>query len=371
VYKGYTAATKAFAAGDVAVSAVVEEGARNLLAIYFNAAAPEVAPSHYFFLADGRVDVSGTDEHPIYQYDVFINGTADRITTLDFNLLSSTEIRSSNAGLYIYDGNNADVKKATQIIDPAGVLVIDRLNYSGSTLTYIGYNGAQGGISCTTATKYYEVVYQADPPYFTGSVTDGIIVQPNSSLIQTVEGVELNNDGTAKAVYFKTIQLPNGIASYLSDAINYADAYNRTLNVVTTPTPSHGITSISIKITAAQNYLNGVTQGTDPVKLKAANEVYGAVASFKAGLDAAKTKVKEAYKDATITANVTDAAGTVTQNDLKTLITAYLNTDLAGATAGYISVVTPVAFESDNRTVTITFADGTTDTWVLTNTHTP
>jgi hypothetical protein len=362
VLKGYSA-TKGLAIGGV-ISGIVTPGTRNLAAIYFGADAPGYSASQYFFLADGRVDVTGQAPNLQYEYDAYVNGEKVRIITKDFNLIGRTEIENQNMGLWAYDGNNSDVKYADQEpgVGSFGIVDVVDTNASGTVITALGLNGAQSSVVCTSTTKYYEVSY-FNPlnPFAEVYVSEAVIGQSNAYMMYLVEGVERNNDGSAKAVYFTREYITGGPDAYVQLQINYASAYNVTLNDTSANSIADGagVASINAQLALADAALNPANNATTIQKLEVANRLRGTVVGYALGLAAAKT----AYAQPT-NAIKTESTEATTATETKITSEFTINSNAAylfgGGTGAY-------AWSGGNTIVTITFADGATVAWTLDN----
>jgi hypothetical protein len=360
VLKGYSA-TKGLDIGGV-ISGVVTPGTRNLAAIYFGADAPGYAASNYFFLADGRVDVTGQFPNLQYEYDAYVNGEKVRIITKDFDLIGNTGIDNQNTGLWVYDGNNSDVKYADQEpgVSSFGIVDVVDTNASGTVITALGLNGAQSSVVCTSTTKFYEVSYfNPFNPFAEVYVSEAIIGQSNAYMMYLVEGVERNNDGSAKAVYFTREYITGGPDAYVRLQIAYATPYNLTLNDTSANSIADGagVASINAQLALADAALNPANNATTIQKLEVANRLRGTVVGYALGLAAAKAKVGT---DATIT-NYTGGAN---RTNVETEIGNFL-----GASVGYLAAASTYTW-TDNNNVTILFADGATEVWTLTSAHT-
>jgi hypothetical protein len=357
VLKGYAAATAANIG--INVSGVVVPGTRNLSAVYFNLAAPTVVPTHYFFLADGRVDVTKVENATTtsYEYIVWIDGVETRITTRLWDLLDrDTVIEDATTGLWVYDGNNDDVKLAD--IRPGADYygVVDYVNTSNGVITYLGSSAVGMGTVCTSTTKYYEVTYGPFGGVIAGTINPASVY--NGGVVYTIEGVELNNDLSAKAVYFTAAY--GGITAWMNNIITNADTFNGTLN------GGAGIAEIASLSTAAK-------AARDNPLVTVANRILAAVnlrtaeRTYNDGLEAAK--LLYTTEDATI-----KAEGSTTQTAINTMIVDKIN-GAGGSAIPYLydddsDGPADDAFNwTDTTHVTIKFADTSTVTWTMDNTH--
>jgi hypothetical protein len=350
------------------VSGVVVPGTRNLAAVYFASATPGYAKTRYFFLADGRVDVTNTVENPIYEYDAYVDGVPTKIKTRNIDLIGRQTIENVNTGLWAYDGNNDDVKIAEKEPGENELGVVDYINpvgAIGSEITYLGLNGAQSGIVCTTTTKYYEVEYFNG---FSSRVEPGTIRPSSADVVYTVQGVERNNDGSASAVYFTITYLTGGIDAYIDAQVDFANQIQALYNDATADsiTNGAGVAVITGEVTSI-NSLKVNPLATLPQKLIAANRLRGFVVNYTEGLKEAKAKV-----GAVLSGTSTSAIGGADSTKLLVnadLLAYFGDIFLYNGTSAAGTAATAFTWAVDNKTVTIKFVDGTIKSWTLTGEH--